>query len=272
MPLTLTLKGPLALPVEGESLRPDALGELSALDVGRQTLRVGNGVAELGDLFTIEGDPRSDHLILEGDLRGVRGIGRGMALGTLDVRGDAGSGLGQGMLGGAITVFGSALHGAGMAMKGGLLRINGSAGHGLGGAEPGARLGMRDGVILVHGAIGDDAGLSMRRGLIAVGGPTGSGLGRAMVAGSIFTFGSVGMNPGSGMKRGTLALFGPEPARIPATFAKSGRDRPPFLTIYLRKLLEWGFPLPEGAFSSVLNRYNGDLAEHGQGEILAFMA
>ena len=69
------------------------------------------------------------------------------------------------------------------------------------------------------------------------------------------------------MKRGTLALFGPSPRLLP-TFAASGRDRPPFLTVYLRKLREWGVPVPDPAFSGPVLRYNGDRAERGQGEIL----
>ncbi len=129
-------------------------------------------------------------------------------------------------------------------------------------------------MILIEGATGEDAGLAMRRGLIAVRGSTGRGLGRGMVAGSIFAFGPVGDDPGSGMKRGTLACFDVDSGsnhagtgRLLPTFAPSGRSRPPFLTIYLRKLQEWGFPVPDSAFSGTLERYNGDPAERGQGEI-----
>lgn len=269
MPLTLRWKASARRPVEGELLRPDALSALSADDVARRTIPVGNGSAEIGDLFAVEGSPEDGRLILEGDLRPVRRIGRGMATGLLEIRGNAGPGVGLGMRGGRIAVHGSAGDGAGLAMRGGTIRIHGPAGDNLGGAEPGERLGMRDGVILVDGPIGRDAGLAMRRGLIAVAAGAGDGLGRGMVAGSIFAFGAVGTGLGAGMKRGTLALFGPDPPRIPPTFAPSGRDRPPFLTIYLRKLREWGFPVPEAAFTASMNRYNGDRAERGQGEILA---
>jgi formylmethanofuran dehydrogenase subunit C len=130
---------------------------------------------------------------------------------------------------------------------------------------------MREGVILVEGSVGDDVGLAMRRGLIAITGAAGDGLGRAMIAGSIFTFGTVGHLAGAGMKRGTLALFGlPDPSNpdLLPTFAPSGRSRPPFVTLYLRRLRQWGFPVPEPAFSGMLERYNGDLVERGQGEVL----
>lgn len=155
-----------------------------------------------------------------------------------------------------------------MAMRGGLLVIKGNAGHLVGASEPGERLGMRNGIILIHGSIGDDAGLAMRRGFIAVLGNVGVGFGRGMIAGSAFTFGSADYAAGAGMKRGTIALFGAEFPKIWPTFAPSGIDRPVFLTIYLRTLRELGFPVPEDAFTCSFARYNGDLNERGQGEIL----
>ncbi len=130
---------------------------------------------------------------------------------------------------------------------------------------------MREGVILVAGKAGNDAGLSMRRGVIAIAKGSGFGLGRGLVAGSLFVFGPLGGEPGAGMKRGTIGLFGlDDPAAPPLlpTFASSGRFRPPFLTIYLCRLREWGVPVPDRAFSAMVARYNGDLGAGGQGEIL----
>ena len=268
MALLLRWKGSTTLPVEGEGLRPDLLAGLAPAEVSRRLIHQGNRPVEIGDLFDVSGTPEVGRLVLEGDLTRVRRIAADMESGDLEIRGDAGAGLGRRMRGGTILLQGSAGPGAGMAMRGGMLHIEGSAGDGLGGAEPGEPLGMREGVILVKGSIGGDSGLSMRRGLIAVLGDAGAGLGRSMVAGSAFAFGAVGPGAGVSMKRGTLALFGPEPPRLRPTFAASGRDRPPFLTIYLRKLREWGFPVPEAAFASDFDRYNGDQAEGGQGEIL----
>lgn len=268
MPLTLRWNGSTTLQVEGEALRPEAMAGLSSAEIMRVRMAVGNGSAELGELFAVEGDAGDGRVRLEGDLSHVRRIGRGMASGGIEVRGDVGPGLGSGMSGGAIVVEGRAGDSAGAAMRGGVIRIRGAAGDNLGGAEPGARLGMREGVILVEGTVGHGAGLAMRRGLIAVSDAAGDGLGRGMVAGSVFAFGPVGIGAGAGMKRGTIALFGPDPPRIGPTFAASGRDRPPFLTIYLKKLREWGFPVPEAAFAGLVARYNGDRAERGQGEIL----
>jgi formylmethanofuran dehydrogenase subunit C len=96
-----------------------------------------------------------------------------------------------------------------------------------------------------------------------------------MIAGSIFTFGHVGESAGMMMKRGTIAMFGldrPDDPPLLPTFFRSGQFRPHFLTIYLKQLVEWGFPIPTAMFAGPLARYNGDLAERGQGEILVWPA
>ena len=269
MPLRLQRIGSDATPVSGESLRPDVLDGLSVVEASRLKIPVGNASADLGELFAISGESADGHLILEGDLTHVRDIGLGMKSGSIAILGDAGPGLGRGMTGGTIEVEGDVGDSCGSAMLGGTIRVRGSAGDNLGGSEPGARSGMREGVILVAGSAGHDLGIAMRRGLIAVLGPCGDGPGRGMVAGSVFAFGRVGIHPGMGMRRGTIALFGDAPPDIVPTFAFSGRERPPFLAIYLKTIREWGFPVPESAFAATVARYNGDRAEAGQGEVLA---
>lgn len=271
MPLTLRWRSATTLSVAGADLSPDTLEALAPTNVARRPVRVGNGSAELGELFAIEGDASDGHLVLEGDLRRVDRIGAGMSRGRITVWGDAGPELGAEMAGGAIEVEGSAGDWAAAEMRGGTLSIRGTTGRFLGAAYPGSRRGMRDGLILVEGHIGDDAGLAMRRGLIAVTGSTGQGLGRAMIAGSIFVFGRSGRLPGDGMRRGTIALFGearPDSLALLPTFVPSGRARPPFLQVYLRHLARWRFPVPDEAYARTCDRYNGDLAGGGQGEIL----
>lgn len=255
------------LPVEMDHLTPETFLGLSAAEAAGLSLNVGNQRAEVGDLFSVSTDDR-EVFTLEGDLRAVRGIGRGMARGTLEVRGEAGSHVGVGMTGGVLTVHGDVEDWAGAGMRGGLLRVQGNAGHFVGAAEPGGRIGMRDGVILVHGSVGDEAGRKMRRGLIAVGGDAGDWFGRALIAGSLFAFGSLGRHAGSGMKRGTIAALGPGPVEVPPSFVASGRFRFPFLTVYLRGLAGWGFPVPGEVFLGAMGRYNGDLADGGRGELL----
>ncbi len=255
------------LPVEMERLTPGVLLGLAPEAVARATVRVGNRDAELGDVFSVHTDGNAA-LTLEGDLRHVRGIGRGMEGGSLVVRGRAGPHLGSGMSGGTIEVHGDAEDWAGAAMRGGMLRVRGRAGRFLGGAYPGSRLGMRDGVILVDGDVGDEAGRKMRRGLIVVGGAAGEGFGRGLVAGSLLAFGPLGRFAGAGMKRGTIAALGAGPTELLPTFAPTGRYRFPFLAVYLRRLADWGFRVPVDVFSAESERYNGDLADGGRGEIL----
>jgi formylmethanofuran dehydrogenase subunit C len=268
MPLTLRWKSRTSLPVEAKNIRPDALAGLPAADVARLSVQVGNGTAEVGELFGVERSGTDDHVFLEGDLRHVARLGEGMASGVLEIRGDVGPHLGAGMVGGRIDLHGSAGDWAGAAMRGGLLHVHGSAGDWLGSAYPGGRLGMREGNLLVRGRAGNHAAVAMRRGLIAVGGPLGDGVGRGMIAGSVFAFGSVGLGAGQAMKRGSIVLFGPDEPELLPTFAPSGRQQAPFMAVYLNALRELRFPVPETASPRSFARYNGDLAEGGQGEVL----
>ncbi|WP_165229913.1 formylmethanofuran dehydrogenase subunit C [Aquisphaera insulae] len=273
MSLTLTWLAATSLPVDGAPLRPDSLLGLGLDEVRRVSLKVGNRPAELGELFEVRGDDGGDdRLTVVGDLRGVRGIARGMTAGDLVVRGDAGPELGAEMAGGTIELHGSAGPYAGAEMRGGRLVIRGAAGDFLGAAYPGSRTGMRDGVILVDGTAGDDVGSLMRRGLIAVRGDAGEGLGRSMIAGTVVALGDVGRGLGAGMKRGSLVLPGlstPPESVLPPTFERAGAFSAPFLAIYSRQMAAWGFEVPPEVSSRSLDRYNGDVLIGGRGEVLA---
>jgi formylmethanofuran dehydrogenase subunit C len=268
MALQLTWTGATGLPVEADALRPSALAGRSMAEVARLKLPLGNTTAVVGELFQVEGHAGDGVITLRGDLRSVSRLGAGLDAGVLRIEGEAGDHLGAGMTGGSIELSGSAGDWAGAELAGGLLRIRGRSANFLGAAYPGSRRGMRGGAILVDSHAGADAGLAMRRGLIAIGGDAGDGLGRAMIAGSIFTFGGTGLFPAAGMKRGTLALFANHAVELPPTFARAGRFRPVFLTVYLRQLRAWGFPLSETAFATGFDRFTGDLLGGGQGEVL----
>jgi formylmethanofuran dehydrogenase subunit C len=268
MPFLLRWLDQTSLPVDAAGLIPEALAGLSAAEAARRTVRVGNAPAEVGEMFAV-GEGTSDaELTVEGDLTHVRGLGRGMTRGSLLIVGVAGAHVGAEMAGGTIVVRGRAGDWAGAEMRGGFLRIEGDAGDHLGAAYPGGRLGMRDGVILVRGSVGEDAGRKMRRGLIAVRGGAGDGFGRSLVAGSLVALGPVGRHAGMGMKRGTLVLLQENEPQLPPSFVPTGRYRFPFLTVYLRQLAAWGFPAPGWVLTAAFERYNGDLADGGQGEIL----
>ena len=267
MPLHLIWLDQTKLAVEIESLTPEGLSGLSLGAIRHRLARVGNTQAELGSLFRVEGEPDGS-ICFEGDVSHVRGIGENMRLGSVEVRGNAGPRLGSKMSGGLIEVHGSVDVWAGAEMAGGLLKVHGNAKDYLGAALPGSRSGMREGIIVVHGNTGDDAGLGMRRGLIAVGGKAGKGFGRAMIAGTAVALGGVGEGAGSTMKRGTLSLFHVNESNLLPTFMDAGRYRPPFWTIYARRLMELGLKLPPSAMTGIPARYNGDLAGGGQGEVL----
>lgn len=271
MPLILRWRESTTLPVDGSPLKPETFRERSSADAARVALRVGNSTAEVGELFVVEGNAADESMIVEGDLRHIHKLGRGMARGSLTVRGDVGHQAGAEMVGGSFLLEGSCGDWAGAETRGGIFRIRGDAGSSLGAAYPGSLRGMREGLILVEGSAGDDVGLMMRRGLIAVGGSVGAGAGRGLIAGTIVARGRVGPALGVGMKRGTLVLAsGDEEAErsISPTFAFAGRTRLPFLTIYAKQLAEWGFAVPEMMSPGLFDRYNGDLANGGQGEIL----
>jgi len=272
MSLTLTWRGGTTFPVDGSVLRPETFLDSPADQVSRTRLAVGNTAMELGELFCVQGTRGDERLTVEGDLNHVHGLGREMSRGHMLIRGNVGPGLGAEMTGGTIEVDGSAGDWAGAEMRGGLITIRGSAGSFLGAAYPGSRLGMRDGAILVEGSTGDDAGLLMRRGLIAIRGSAGAGVGRSMIAGTVIVLGPPGGRIGAGMKRGTLVLPSlprpPEEHLLP-TFARAGRFRAPFLTLYCQQLGAWGFSVPQAVSTAYLDRYNGDMVVGGRGEILA---
>jgi formylmethanofuran dehydrogenase subunit C len=268
-PMTLRWKGSTRLAIDAESLRPDLLRGRTAAEVARIGLPVGNMLVETGELFAIDGLEVGAELRFQGDLRGVARLGQGMRGGRIVVEGDAGPHLGAGLEEGEIEVRGSVGDWAGCVMRGGRIRIHEDAGDFLGGAYPGSRMGMREGSIVVHGNAGGDVGLSMRRGVIAMGGLNDETPGRAMIAWSLFLFGGTGIGPGAGMRRGTIVVFVDErdDSCILPTFVASGHEGPVVLELYFRELASWGFPVPRFARRGGLRRYNGDLAEGGQGEI-----
>lgn len=271
MSLTLRRRTSTGLPVDGSPIKPETFRGRTSTDAARTLLRVGDATAELGELFDVQGDPADDRLVVEGDLGNVSAIGRGMSGGSLTVRGEVGFRFAAEMSGGVAELEGDCLDWAGAEMSGGVLRIRGCAGDGLGAAYPGSRRGMREGLILVDGDVGDDAGLLMRRGLIAVRDRVGDGLGRSMIAGTIFACGEVGAAPGVGMKRGTIVLLGAGPdasALVPPTFVRAGGFGFPYLVAYQTHLTAHGFDPPSSVSSALFDRYNGDLANGGQGEIL----
>ncbi len=127
---------------------------------------------------------------------------------------------------------------------------------------------MTRGSIICQGDVGDRVGDQMRRGLILVDGNAGEYLASRMVAGTIGVYGSVGKYAGFGMKRGTILLK--NKPNFHATIQDCGTHNLPFLA-----LLFQSFKTLPSKFCDLKNqrvqRFAGDLACNGNGEILALV-
>lgn len=265
--LTLRYRGTTTIPVEAECITPDQFAGKSAAEIAALPVQHGNRQEPLGEFFDVTGDAADREIAVEGDCGRVKWIGAGMATGRITVRGDVGMHLGAEMTGGVIEVHGNAGDWVGAEMRGGRVHVHGNAGHLVGAGYRGSRKGVRGGAILIEGNAGNEIGSAMRRGLIAVGGASGDFGGVSLIAGSVFLFGPTGLRIGAGMKRGTVAVFGEPPSLLPS-FRFDCEYRPLFLTLYLRQLRAWGFPVAPELFTATHRRYSGDLVSLGKGEIL----
>jgi formylmethanofuran dehydrogenase subunit C len=263
----LRYRGTTTIPIEADCLTPDNCLGKSPHEIAALPVQHGNASAPLGDFFTVEGDSTDKEIVIEGDCGRVKRIGVGMKSGRITVRGDVGMHLGAEMTGGEIHVQGSAADWVGAEMRGGRIYIHGDAGNLVGAAYRGGQIGMRGGVILIEGKAGNEVGAHMRRGLIAIGGDVGNFVGVSMIAGGVFVFGRTGPRPGAGMKRGTLAFGGDLPGLLPS-FRYDCDYNPVFLSLYLRQLRAWSFPVEGRLFTGSWRRYSGDLIEMGKGEVL----
>jgi formylmethanofuran dehydrogenase subunit C len=265
--LHLRYRGTTTIPIEAECLTPDNLVGKSSAQIAAMLVQYGNAAAPLGDFFAVEGNSENQEIEIVGNCSRVKQIGAGMTSGRITIRGDVGMHLGAEMTGGEIQVHGRAGDWVGAEMRGGRIHIHGDAGNLVGAAYRGGQIGMRGGVILIEGNAGNEVGAHMRRGFIAVGGDAGDFVGVSMIAGGVFVFGRTGLRPGAGMKRGTLALGGALPGLLPS-FRYDCDYKPVFLSLYLRHLEAWGFPVNDRGLTGSWRRYSGDLIELGKGEIL----
>ncbi len=201
----------------------------------------------LGEFFKVRGG-HSSVVRIEGDVPRVNAIGAGMAGGELTIEGSVGRDLG-------------------LAMSGGRIDLRGNAGDNVGGALPGAARGMTGGEIIVRGNAGDEAGARMRRGLVVVMGDGGRAMGEGMIAGTVVVFGKAGPGAGRFLKRGSIVALAP--IDRPGTFRYACTYRPPHVGLLLRYLRgRAGVAVADRFLAGRYERYSGDLAELGKGEIL----
>ncbi|MFQ6054012.1 MAG: formylmethanofuran dehydrogenase subunit C [Candidatus Bathyarchaeia archaeon] len=272
--LRLTPKGTPTLPVEAETITPDAFAGRRLPEIDGLPVHVGNRTETLGEYFEVEGETAETAveqlIIIEGDIPWVKYLGANMTGGRIVVDGGVGMHVGVQMTGGEITVEGPASDWAGAEMRGGLLRIKGDAGHLAGAAYRGSSEGMTGGCILVEGDAGVETGSFMRRGMIVVLGDVGPFAGAHMNGGEIFVFGRAARRLGAGMKGngGIIVCLGGVEALLP-TFVYDTTYRPAFMRLYMRELRdELGVQEAERFLDAPFRRYRGDIAVGGDGEIL----
>lgn len=127
--------------------------------------------------------------------------------------------------------------------------------------------GLSQGCITVCGDAGDRLGDSMRRGLILAEGNAGDYAGSRMIAGTLGILGGTGKYTGFAMKRGTI-LLASQPS-LHATIQDCGKHNLPFLHLLFKSFA------PNTAFTKLastrVQRFAGDLACNGNGEILVML-
>lgn len=267
MPLRLTLRQSLPVPLEAESLGCDALRGLSHNQVRGLAVYLGKQKLSLGDFFDVEGDAGADDTVeVHGDLSRVKWIGKGMKSGALVVHGNVGMHLGAFMRGGRIEVRGDASDWIGAEMSGGVIRVHGNAGGQIGAAYRGSAAGMRNGVILIGGAAGLEIGMRMKKGVIVIGGPAKDFVGLQMKGGTILLRQGAELRTGAWMTRGTIISLAPLP--VLPTFGYACRDNPSFMPLLASFLREHAVELPHRMEDGAYDVYSGDASVPGKGELL----
>jgi formylmethanofuran dehydrogenase subunit C len=260
----LTLKQAPTVPLEAEVLSPDLIAPLKHDGVRALPVFLGKRQYRVDDFFTVEGDGSED-IEIRGDVGRVKWIGRGMSKGRIKVDGHAGMHLGTYMKGGTIEVTGNASDWVGGEMTGGLIHIRGNAGGQVGAAYRGSPWGMNGGTILVDGSAGIEIGMRMKRGTLVVRDRVRDFAGLQMKGGTIFLLSGAEIRTGAWMQRGTIVSLAPIP--LLPTFAYACSYQPTFLRFYAKHLKSLGVELPNHG-QGVYQRYSGDAAVPGQGEIL----
>jgi formylmethanofuran dehydrogenase subunit C len=153
-------------------------------------------------------------------------------------------------------------------MRGGRIHIRGDAGGQIGAAYRGSLTGMNGGTILVEGSAGIEVGMRMLRGLIAVRGQVRDFAGLQMKGGTIVLMGGAEIRTGAWMARGTIVAV--TPVRLLPTFSFACEYNPVFLRLYAKHLQEYGFSIPVDVQEGSYQRYVGDTAVPGKGEILVW--
>jgi len=263
-PLVLALDREPDQRLDLSPLAPHLLEGKSAKDIAAIELQTTREKITVGDIFDIRAG-NAQTILFEGGSTRLDNIGQDMKSGEIIVEGDCGKSVGRNLSGGNLVVAGDCGPFAGSGMSGGRLEIGGDAGDFLGAPLEGEMEGMSGGLLIVRGSAGERAGDRLRRGTILIEGSAGDYPGSRMIAGTLIVLGACGDLPGYLMRRGTIVLANP-PALAP-TFVDCGSHVLAFASVFSRLLR----PESRGAaklLSAPLNRFAGDMAALGKGEIL----
>lgn len=265
--LVLTLRETLPQRLDASALRPDELAGLSRREIERLALGFEDGTSVLvGDLFDVSG-AASNRLHIVGNTSQCDRLASRMKEGHIQIEGDIGHGLGEQMSGGTIIVHRHAGHFVGRSMRGGKIVVHGNVGNGAGSGTSGAKKGMTGGEIVVLGNAGAETGVCLRRGVIAVAGTVGPHALRSALAGTLIAFGDVAEAAARWSKRASLIAM--SDVGIPAGYAYACTFQPGFIRVLLTHLQrEYSLPVTTEHMERSFERYCGDFAELGRGEIL----
>lgn len=265
--LTLSLKIDPVQRIDCSPLTPDKLAGKTPEDIAGIELVSGRQRLPAGALFDISGDDVSQ-IRFDNAHSKLDHIGHAMQSGEITINGNAGAYLGQFMENGLITVNGNTDIYTACEMQGGQIKINGNAGDFVGGARSGYKNGMNGGTVIITGNSGERTGDHMRRGLILIEGDAGDYCASRMIAGTIAVLGQVGRHLGYGMKRGTLLLDNPPQHGISANFNDCGPHTLAFLPLMIKAFQHFDTRFASLEPYSRVQRYAGDIAGIGMGEIL----
>lgn len=264
--MTFKLRGEPDQRLDLSALVPGKLARMSESEIAALPVSTGKAKFTVGDAFRITMGEASEIRISGGSAR-LDGVGAGLSAGSIVTEGDVGADAGRGMTGGALRIAGNAGPFAGSGMSGGALSIGADAGDYLGAPKPAEMVGMTGGTITVAGRAGERAGDRMRRGLIAIGGDCGDFPASRMIAGTLAILGDCGRMPGYLMRRGTILLGGKASVWTP-TFGESGVAELVVLRLITRALKGHLPPAKLAAFEGAVQRFAGDMAVLGKGEII----
>ncbi len=266
MTVNLTLTTEPELPIEADTVTPSRFAGKSLAEIGALPVQHGNEIRELKDYFSIKGEAGETaddtEIVIDGDLKKVKMIGKGMNGGKITVNGDVGMYLGAEMIAGRIHVKGSVGAWAAAEMQGGNIQIEGDAADRLCAGYRGSIEGMSGGRVYVAGNTGREMAASMRKGFIAVKGNVAELAASRMQGGTIIVCGNLGERAGVGAKKGMIFVLGKLESLIP-TYLPSGTSEREFTNYYINYVKSRRPDFIQGDISSSEKwvKYMGDFAE-----------